>query len=175
MMKLADLFKNKRLLIIIGIALAAVLIAVAAFLIIKNIKEDDQPEGEAKIIMLLEGNIKEDIDFKMTDSDGDKILDADDVEGITVSITKGKNRYLEFRLTESGAKAFDEAISDGETVSVMVNGTKLISSVKQDDLEENSVIFESKKGVEIMPYFNAVATPIANTQEELDAKENNAK
>ncbi len=174
-MKLADLLKNKKLLLIIGIALAVILIAVAVFLIISNTNEDEQPEGEAKIIMLLEGNIREDIDFKMTDGDENKILDADDVEGVTVSITEGKNRYLEFRLTESGAKAFDDAISNGKTVSVMANGVKLISEVKQDDLEENSVIFESQKGVEIMPYFNAVATPISNTQEELAEKENNAK
>ncbi len=174
---------KKKIFLIIGIVLAVILAAVAAFLILNKPGQGEDTGGEAKITTLLEGKIKTDqeTDFKIVNDNGDTVLTAEDIETLFLSITDGKNRYLEFCLTDSGAKAFKDAISNGETLKIMIKGSVLKYTVdgvetecilKQDDLVESSAIFEGDYNSQIITCFGDIATPIVNTQEELDAKEN---
>lgn len=113
-------------------------------------------EGEFRILMLAEKDLYPELKFEVEDQDGKIWLENDDVEKVCVTYEKEKGRYLELRLTKSGAKSLKKALKNEETVlSIMVNDKKLASPLIQDDIEDNSAIVTGEYET-IMDYFNAL-------------------
>lgn len=116
------------------------LISVIAFAGCKDLEGNGS--DEYYILELTEKKIPDEADFKITDKDGTEWLVNTDVEKVLVVFEKDKNRYLELRLTDDGAKKFKKALKknkDGE-LSIMLGDEKLASPVIADDAEDTSAI-----------------------------------
>lgn len=116
----------------------------------------DEGSGEFRILELTEKKIPDERQFAVVDAEGNTVLDNGDVEKVLVVFEKSKDRYLELRLTEDGAKKFKEASkSKNSVLSITLDGVILASPVVSDDAEENSAIvlgeYES-----VMDWFNKI-------------------
>lgn len=111
---------------------------------------------EYRILELTENKIPDERDFAVVDKSGNEILINADVEKVLVVFEKSKDRYLELRLTDSGAKKLKKALraKDAE-LSITLSGEKIASPVVADDVEKNSAIVLGEYE-DVMDWFNAI-------------------
>ena len=65
---------------------------------------------EYRILELTENPIPAEREFAVVDKDGNVILSNSDVQKVLVVFEKSKDRYLELRLTDEGAKKIKKAL-----------------------------------------------------------------
>ncbi len=112
--------------------------------------------GEYRILELTENKIPDEREFAVVDKSGNEVLNNSDVEKVLVVFEKSKDRYLELRLTDDGAKKLKKALrrKDAE-LSIALSGEKIASPVIKDDVEENSAIVLGEYE-DVMDWFNAI-------------------
>lgn len=116
----------------------------------------DEGSGEFRILELTENKIPDERNFTVIDQKGNVVLKNADVEKVLVVFEKSKDRYLELRLTEDGAKKFKKAIKKKDAVlSIALDGNAIASPVLRDDAEENSAIVLGNYE-DVMDWFNAI-------------------
>lgn len=112
--------------------------------------------SEYRILELTENKIPDEREFAVVNKDGEVILSNDDVEKVLVVFEKSKDRYLELRLTDDGAKKLKKALKQKDAeLSITLSGEKLASPVIKDDIEENSAIVLGEYE-DVMDWFNAI-------------------
>lgn len=146
---------NKKLLYIIIGAILFVVAAVCFFIFLGGEELSKEPP-----IQLMQKTLKDNYEFTIVGEDNQKLLGAEDVEGIYIMIRKDEktgeysNRYLEIRFTEAGSEKFEEAIDDNENgLTVMIDGEMLIENVMANEHEPNKAKIDDKYDV-LMSYFN---------------------
>lgn len=116
----------------------------------------DNDSGEYRILELTENKIPDEREFAVVDKSGDIILNNADVEKVLVVFEKSKDRYLELRLTDEGAKKLKKALKPKDAeLSITLSGEKIASPVIADDVEENSAIVLGEYE-DVMDWFNAI-------------------
>lgn len=116
----------------------------------------DEGSGEYKILELTENKIPDDREFSVVDNNGNTVLINQDVDKVMVVFEKSKDRYLELRLTDEGAKKFKSALKQKDTVlTITIDGEKLASPVIADDAEDKSAIVLGEYK-EVMSWFNKI-------------------
>lgn len=115
----------------------------------------DEGSGEYYILELTENKISDEKEFAITDEKGTVWLENTDVDKVLVVFEKSKNRYLELRLTDDGAKKFKKALKKNKdsVLSITLGGEVLASPVMADDAEENSVIVTGEYE-DVISWFN---------------------
>ena len=115
----------------------------------------DEGSGEYYILELTENKISDEKEFAITDEKGTVWLENTDVDKVLVVFEKSKNRYLELRLTDDGAKKFKKALKKNKdgVLSITLGGEVLASPVVADDAEENSVIVTGEYE-DVISWFN---------------------
>lgn len=112
--------------------------------------------GEYRILELTENKIPDEREFAVIDKDGNTVLNNADVEKVLVVFEKSKDRYLELRLTDDGAKKLKKALKPKDAeLSITLSGEKIASPVIKDDVEENSAIVLGEYE-DVMDWFNAI-------------------
>lgn len=117
----------------------------------------DEGSGEYYILELTENKISDEKEFAITDEKGTVWLENTDVDKVLVVFEKSKNRYLELRLTDDGAKKFKKALKKNKdgVLSITLGGEVLASPVMADDAEENSVIVTGEYE-DVISWFNSL-------------------
>lgn len=120
----------------------------------RNRTNDDS--GEYRILELTEKPIPAEREFAVVDKNGDVVLLGEDVQKVLVVFEKSKDRYLELRLTDAGAKKFKKALkADDAQLSITLAGKTIATPVVADNVEENSAIVLGEYE-EVMDWFNAI-------------------
>ena len=117
----------------------------------------DEGSGEYYILELTENKISDEKEFAITDEKGTVWLENTDVDKVLVVFEKSKNRYLELRLTDDGAKKFKKALKKNKdsVLSITLGGEVLASPVVADDAEENSIIVTGEYEY-VISWFNSL-------------------
>ncbi len=116
----------------------------------------DEGSGEYRILELTEKRIPDERQFAVVDNHGNTVLNNADVEKVLVVFEKSKDRYLELRLTNDGAKKFKKALRQkGSVLTITLGGESLVSPVVADDVEKNSAIVLGEYE-DVMDWFNAI-------------------
>lgn len=136
--------------------LCIIICLLTLFCLIGCSEVEESGSGEFHILELTENKIPDEKQFAITDADGNAVLDNNDVEKVLVVFEKSKDRYLELRLTKSGARKFKKALKEKDAVlSITLAGEQIASPVIADDAEENSAIVLGEYE-EIMDWFNKI-------------------
>ena len=116
----------------------------------------DEGSGEFRILELTENKIPEDRDFAVVNKNGNTVLTNQDVEKVLVVFEKSKDRNLELRLTDDGAKKLKKALKQKDAeLAISLNGEKIAFPVVADDAEKNSAIVLGEYE-DVMDWFNAI-------------------